>query len=69
MHETSIKNRVITEDIFNEVKKIDKYYAERWDYHNEIIQEITKLENVENILEIGPRRCPLVKNEDVIDYR
>ena len=62
-----IEDRVLTKDKFEEVLKIDKYYKGRWDYHSEVINEIVKLDDVNTILELGPRRCPLVENEDVID--
>ena len=63
----ALKDRVISKDQFDEVLKIDKYYRGRWDYHYEIIKEIVKFDDVETVLEMGPRRCPLVENEDVID--
>lgn len=45
----------------------NQYYTGRWDYLNELIEEIKKMDGVEKTLELGPFRTPLVVGGDVMD--
>lgn len=62
-----VSTRVLTKDIYDNVVKSDSYYEGRWRYFNDIIDELKKLKDCYNILEMGPFKLPLVKGEDVID--
>lgn len=62
-----VNTRLVTQDIFNEMKKKDEYYENRWEYVEDIRIELLKLTDCFKILEMGPYTLPLVKGEDVID--
>lgn len=66
-NEIPIESRVIDENIFNSMLKNDIYFKGRWEYMEEIINEVKKFKDVKKILEFGPYKLPLVKGEDVID--
>ena len=63
--------KFLTEDDILTIRKqtsyTDKYYENRWEYLNELIEEIKKIDDVEKTLEIGPFRSPLVVGGDIID--
>ena len=62
-----VNTRLLTKSIFDEMAKEDSYFSGRWDYIEEILLELSKLDDCFNILEMGPYKLPLVKGEDVID--
>lgn len=62
------KKNILTEEIFNEVKKESPYYEGRWKYFSEVIEQLEKLEDIHSVLEFGPFKLPFVKGEDIIDY-
>jgi len=63
--------KFLTKDDMDKVGEIaphiKRYYAHRWDYHEELINEIKKMENIEKTLELGPYLCPLVVGGDIMD--
>lgn len=63
-----IQSRLLTKEIFDEkLLKKDKYYENRWEYMEEVIEQIAKMDNINNVLELGPYKSPLVRGEDVMD--
>lgn len=65
---TSLKNRVLTKEIFEEkLLKKDPYYEGRWEYFEEVICKLEKMEGINTILELGPYKSPIIKQEDVLD--
>lgn len=64
----SIQSRLLTKEIFEEkILKKDDYYKGRWIYMEEIIEQVSKMDNINTVLELGPYKSPLVRGEDVMD--
>ncbi len=63
----NFKERIITKDIFEEVRKKDPYYEGRWNYISKIIAQLMKLDDVNSVLEFGPYKLPYVRGSDIID--
>ncbi len=53
---------------FRKLKKEDPYYAGRWNYMRKVL-DIVERESPEKVLELGPRKAPLVKGSDTMDMR
>ncbi|OWT33115.1 hypothetical protein BGI41_04105 [Methanobrevibacter sp. 87.7] len=48
----------------------DTYYdSSRWDkFYQEMVEVLSRMDDVHKILEFGPYKAPLIENEDVIDH-
>lgn len=78
------KNIITKEDFDNFLKQMDNntdgewvdglgadavaYYEGRWEYYNEIINQLNEMDDINSVLEIGPYKLPFVKESDIIDY-
>ena len=64
---SKLNKKFLTKDIIHNLEKNDEYYKDRWSYYEEVIDIISSLRNIDNILEIGPYKSPLIEGIDVID--
>ena len=60
--------KTINEQEFREIEKRYPYFKGRWEYFNEVIKMIEKI-NPESVLEIGAVGCRLVKGSKVLDIK
>lgn len=58
----------ITYGEFRKMKEKDHYYEGRWDYMRKVM-DIAKKESPKKVLELGPRRMPVVKGADTMDMQ
>ena len=63
----SFNKKFLSEKMIKDLEINDHYYHNRWEYYNEIIEIIRRLDEIDKILELGPYKSPLVENEDVMD--
>ncbi|MGB2600060.1 MAG: hypothetical protein WBD04_08035 [Candidatus Omnitrophota bacterium] len=59
-----IKTVTFTE--FQKIRKEDRYYDGRWGYFKKAIS-IAKKESPAKVLELGPRRLPIIRGSDIMD--
>lgn len=63
-----LSSRLITKEKYDILLKKDSYFENRWNYYEEVMTEIKKMNGIINVLEMGPYKCPLIEFEDVIDF-
>ena len=64
-----LDHRIITENDFRQVAEQDSYYVDRrWDYFCEVTKILNEI-NLGKVLELGPRRLPMVRDADIMDTR
>jgi len=62
----SEKSRTITFGEYKKIKKEDPYYKGRWRYFKQVVN-IVEEETPDKVLELGPRRLPIVRGSDTMD--
>ena len=64
---TNSEKNFLTREMIINLEKSDVYYKGRWIYYKEVINIIKLLKDIDNILEVGPYKSPMIEGTDVID--
>lgn len=64
------KKQFLTKSIVEKLCESDDYYSlDRWNHYGEILKYVKEMDNLNNVLEIGPYKTPLVSGCDIMDIR